>query len=805
MEESVIPVRIEDEMKRSYMDYAMSVIVGRALPDVRDGLKPVHRRILYGMRGLGLVSNKPHKKSARIVGEVLGKYHPHGDVAVYDTMVRMAQDFSYRYMLVDGQGNFGSVDGDSAAAMRYTEARLPPIAEEMLEDLDKDTVGFTPNFDGSLEEPLVLPSKIPNLLVNGSSGIAVGMATNMPPHNLSEVVDGIVMAIDNPDVTVADLMQKIKGPDFPTGAFIMGLDGIWDAYSTGRGIIKLRARADIEEKGKKERIIVTEIPYQVNKSKLIEDIAALVREKRIDGISDLRDESDREGIRVVIELQSSANSDIVLNSLFKHTQMETTFGVINLALVGNRPVTLSLKDLIVHYIEHRKNVVIRRTEFELDKAEKRAHILEGLIVALDNIDRVIDLIRSSENVDDARKSLMDEFELSDEQVKAILDMRLQRLTGLEREKISEEHTQLLKDISRYKGVLSEDQKILDIIKEELLDIKDKYGDERRTEIIGEYYDMEVEDLIAEENMVVTITNSGYVKRLPQDTFKQQRRGGRGVMGMETKEEDFVEDLFVASTHDYFLFFTDQGRMHKLKVYEIPPAGRYARGKAAVNLLNLEDDERVTAVIPVKEFDEGHFLMMATDRGIVKKVGLSKFASSYKSLRAINLDETEVLVDVKLTDGDREIIMATRMGKAIRFSEKEVRSMGRTARGVIGIRLKEEDVVIAMDVIRRDAAVLTITENGYGKRTPVEGYSVIHRGGQGVINIKTSGRNGVVVGIKEVSEEDEMLITSLQGIVIRVPAKEISLQSRNTQGVRIMKLGEEDKVVALARVVEEEDV
>ncbi|MDI6858944.1 MAG: DNA gyrase subunit A [Methanocellales archaeon] len=793
---SELPVNIEDEMKSSYIDYAMSVIVGRALPDVRDGLKPVHRRILYAMHELGMSSDKPYKKSARIVGEVLGKYHPHGDVAVYDSMVRMAQDFSSRYGLIDGQGNFGSVDGDPAAAMRYTEVRLSKMAEEVLADIDKNTVDFVSNFDGSLEEPSILPAKIPVLLINGSTGIAVGMATNMPPHNLSEVIDGTILTIDNPDVSTKELMQVIKGPDFPTGAYIVGRDGIRGSYDTGRGSIKLRAKAEVKE----DRILITEIPFQVNKAKLVEDIANLVRENRVSGIADLRDESDRAGMCITIELKPGANTELILNQLYKHTQLETTFGVINLVLVDGQPRVLGLKDLISQYIEHRKHVVIRRSTYELDKAEKRAHILEGLKIALDNIGDVVKIIKRSQTMDEAKKAIVDRFALSEEQVKAILDMKLQRLIALERKKLDDEHLQLEKDISRLREILGSEQKILGIIKDELAEIKEKYGDARRTEITSAEPELKMEDLIPEEMVVVTLTNGGYIKRLPVDVYRRQRKGGRGIKGMSTKEEDFVEDLFVASTHDYFLFFTNQGRMHRLKAYEIPLASRQARGKAIINLLNLAQDENVTATIPIKEFDDEHFLVMATKKGMIKKTKLVEFDSPYKCLRAVTLKD-DILVDVKLTDGKQEIILATKHGKAIRFSEKDVRAMGRTARGVRGIRLQEGDEVIAMGVIMENATLLTITENGYGKRTPLEEYRKQRRGGRGIINIRTSKRNGSAVDILEVLDDDEIMITTSGGIIIREPVKEIRIQGRSTQGVRLMRLSGDDKVVAMARVVE----
>ncbi len=792
---SELPVNIEDEMKSSYIDYAMSVIVGRALPDVRDGLKPVHRRILYAMHELGMSSDKPYKKSARIVGEVLGKFHPHGDVAVYDSMVRMAQDFSSRYMLTDGQGNFGSVDGDPAAAMRYTEVRLSKMAEEVLEDLHKNTVDFVPNFDGSLEEPLILPAKVPVLLINGSSGIAVGMATNMPPHNLNEIIDGIMLTIDNPEVSTKELMQVVKGPDFPTGAYIVGKGGIRSSYETGRGSIKLRAKADLKD----DRIFITEIPFQVSKAKLVESIANLVRENKITDIADLRDETDRKGMRIAIELKPRANAELILNQLYKHTQLETAFWVINLVLVDGRPKVLGLKDLMLKYIEHRKQVTTRRSAYELDKAEKRAHILEGLKVALNQIDSIVKIIRQSQTREEASEGMMKKFDLSDEQVKAILDMRLHHLIALERKKLEDEHVQLEKEIKRLKDILSSDQKILGIIKDELIEVKGKYGDDRRTKIISAGPELEMEDFIPEEKVVVTLTNGGYIKRLSVDFYRSQKRGGRGIRGIKTKEEDFVEDLFITSTHDYFLFFTDKGRMHRIKAYEIPIASRKAKGKAIINLLNIEKDESVTATIPIKDFDDEHFLVMATKKGMIKKTELAKFDSPYKCLRAVTLKE-DVLVDVKLTDGEQETVLATKQGKAIRFSEKDVRPMGRTARGVKGIRLKEGDEVIAMDTVLKNATLLTITENGYGKRTSIEEYRKQKRGGKGIINIKTSERNGSAVDILEVREDDETMITTLGGFIIRAPVKDVRIQGRSTQGVRLMRLDEGDKVVAVAKVM-----
>jgi DNA gyrase subunit A len=803
--EKIIPINIEDEMKTSYINYAMSVIVGRALPDVRDGLKPVHRRILFGMKEQGMTHDKPYKKSARIVGDVMGKYHPHGDAAIYDTMVRMAQDFSMRYPLADGQGNFGSIDGDAAAAMRYTEIRLWNIAQEILDDLDKDTVDFIPNYDGSLKEPVILPSKVPNLLINGSTGIAVGMSTNMPPHNLREIVDAVIMTIDNPEVTTQELMSVVHGPDFPTGAYIYGRSGIHRAYETGRGIIKIRAKTTVEQHKNKESIIINEMPYQVNKARLIENIANLVKEKKILGITDLRDESDRNGIRAVIELSRGTNADVVLNQLFRHTQMESSFGIINLALVDGQPMILGLKDIIRHFIDHRVEVVTRRSIFEMEKAKKRAHILEGLQIALDHIDRVIALIRQSQTTDEAKTRLIAELDLSQEQAKAILDMRLQRLTGLEREKIDNEHKELMETIRWLQEVLGDKNKILSIIKQEIIDIKDRYGDDRRTQIIDGDTEMEDEDLIPVEDVVVTISNSGYIKRLPVHTYKQQRRGGRGVIGMDTKETDFVVDLFVASTHDYILFFTDKGRVYWLKVYEIPDASRQSRGKAIINLIEVDNDENITAQIPVKAFKDDQYLIMATDCGVVKKTVLSAFSNPRRSgIIAITLDEGDELKIVKLTDGHKDIIIGSRHGKAIRFSEADVRATGRGARGVRGIRLIGNDCVVGMDIVRDDATLLTITENGFGKRTQFGEYRKMNRGGQGVITIISSIRNGMVVDVKAINETDELMVTTSGGIIIRVPVSDIRIQGRNTQGVKIMNVKNKDKVMAVARVVVDND-
>jgi DNA gyrase subunit A len=789
---------IEDEMKQSYLDYSMSVIVGRALPDVRDGLKPVHRRILFAMQQMGMFHNKPFKKSARIVGEVLGKFHPHGDMAVYDALVRMTQPFSLRYPLIRGQGNFGSIDGDSAAAMRYTEAKLSKLAEEMLLDIDKETVKFIPNFDASLTEPVFLPAKLPNLLLNGSAGIAVGMATNIPPHNMAEVTDAITAAIDNPEITILELMNIIRGPDFPTAGLILGKKGIESAYLHGRGKILVRAKTELKENA----ILVSEIPYMVNKSQLLEEMADLVRNGKITGISDLRDESDREGMRIVIKLKKEANKDIILNQLFKHTRMQTTFGINMLALVNNEPKILNLKKLIQHYIGHRQLMVRKRTEFDLKKAQQRAHILEGLIIALDNLDETIRIIKKSKSVETARNELLANFKLSKEQAQAILDMKLQRLTSLETEKTKKEHSELLKLIEELKSILASEQKILGIIKTELKELKENYGDKRRTQIIEQEEEaFEMEELIAPEEMVITITHSGYIKRLPIKTYRQQKRGGRGVLAAASKEEDFVEDLFIANTHDYILFFTNKGKVHWLKVYEIPPAARQAKGKAIANLLRLKDDERITAYTPVKEF-KGN-LIMATEKGTVKKTSLELFSNPRMGgIAAITLDKGDSLVDVVLVKGGENILIATRKGIAVKFKEADIREMGRAASGVRGIRLKSDDVVVGMVIAQDDKTLLTITEKGYGKRTIITDYRLISRGGSGVINIKCTDKNGKVVAIKSVDESDQIMLISKNGIAIRIPVKEISSIGRATQGVRLMKLEEKDKVVAAAKIVQE---
>ncbi|MGB4237130.1 MAG: DNA gyrase subunit A [Bacillota bacterium] len=799
----IIPIDLKDEMKRSYMLYSMSVIVGRALPDVRDGLKPIHRRILYAMNEIGLTSDKPHRKSATIVGEVMGKYHPHGDAAIYDALVRMAQDFSQRYPLIDGHGNFGSVDGDPPAAMRYTEARMARISQKLLADIDKDTVDFQPNFDESLKEPVVLPCRFPNLLVNGSSGIAVGMATNIPPHNLREVIDGVIMLIDNPDAKVEDLMTVIKGPDFPTAGIIVGKEGIRSAYTTGRGSIRIRAAAQIESlSGGRNRIIVSEIPYQVNKSRLIEHIAELVRDKKIDGITDLRDESDREGIRIVIDVRRDANPNVILNQLYRHTQMQTTFGVIMLVIVNGEPKLLDLKSVISHYIEYQKEIVVRRTRFDLNKAEERAHILEGLKIALDNLDAVINLIRSSPTPDIAREGLMKNFNLTEKQAQAILDMRLQRLTGLERRKIEDELKDIMELIKELKGILADEQKVLQIIKDELSEIKETFGDDRRTRITAGSSDFDVEDLIAEEDIAVTLTHQGYIKRMPLNTYKSQRRGGRGITATNPKEEDFVEHLFIATTLNYILFFTDKGRVYSLKAYEIPEASRQARGTAIVNLIPLMPDETIRAVIPIRTFAPDKYLLMATRRGIVKKTALEEFDTKRKTgLLAIRLDPDDDLVSVKRTTGNQEIIIVTAQGLALRFSEEDVRPMGRSARGVIGIRLGDGDTVIGMDVVREDRDLLVVTENGYGKRTPLNQYrTYASRGGRGVKAITLTDKTGLAVAIKVLEGDDELMCISAEGVVIRMDAADISQQGRGAQGVRVMRLDPEDKVVSIAQIV-----
>lgn len=795
----ILPVNLEQEMRNSYIDYAMSVIVSRALPDVRDGLKPVHRRILYAMQEAGMTSGKPYKKSARIVGEVLGKYHPHGDSSVYDAIVRMAQDFSMRYMLADGHGNFGSVDGDPPAAMRYTEVRMARIAELMLQDIDKDTVDFVPNYDESLKEPSVLPSKFPELLVNGTSGIAVGMATNIPPHNMSEIIDGVLMLIDNPDASVEELMTVIKGPDFPTGGLIMGTTGIRDAYTTGRGSVKMRAKAHIETMSNgKPRIVVTELPYQVNKARLIEKIAELARDKQIEGITDLRDESDRKGMSIVIELRKDINPDIMLNQLYKHTQLQDTFGVIMLALVDNQPRILTLKQVLHYYIQHQEDVITRRTRYELSKAEARAHILEGLTIALDHLDAVITTIRESQTADIARNALMDGFKLSEKQAQAILDLRLQRLTGLEREKIEEEYQEVLKKIEWLKSVLADESKIMTIIKEELTAVKEKYGDARRTTITYDMSEMSEEDLIADEDVVLTISHNNYIKRMKLDTYNKQNRGGQGILGMSTKEGDFVENILITTTHHTILFFTSRGRVHYLKAYQIAEASRQARGTALINLLKLDKGEKITAVLQVREYNPAKFLFMATRKGIVKKVQLSEFNTTRKlGVIALKLDDDDELIGVKQTDGQKQIVIGTRNGYAIIFDEEEVRSMGRIARGVKGIKLRDGDEVVGMDTIKRDSEILTVTAGGYGKRTKVEEYTTHHRGAMGVINLRVTEKTGEVIGLKVVRDGQELMLISTNGIIIRTGLDKISVIGRASQGVIIMKTAEDDKVASMA--------
>jgi DNA gyrase subunit A len=799
------PVPIEEEMRKSYLDYAMSVIVGRALPDIRDGLKPVHRRVLFAMHELGLTWNRAYKKSARVVGEVLGKYHPHGDAPVYEALVRMVQEFSLRYPLVDGQGNFGSIDGDPPAAMRYTETRLAKIAHELLADIEKDTVDFTPNFDESLQEPLVLPTKVPNLLVNGSSGIAVGMATNIPPHNLREVVDALVRVIDEPDVSIDELMKLVPGPDFPTRGYIYGRSGIREAYTTGRGIITLRAKAHVEKmRGGREAIIVTELPYQVNKASLMEKIGELVRDKRIEGISERRDESNREGIRIVLELGRGEMPQIVINQLYKHTQMQTTFGVIMLALVGRRPQVVNLKQMLQEFIAFRREVVTRRTKYDLARAEERAHILEGLRKAVDQLDLVIRLIRQAESPDAAKDALVRQLQLSEIQAKAILDMRLQRLTQLERHKIVEEHEQTLALIADLKGILASEQRLLGIIKDELGALKEEFGDERRTEILAETQDLTIEDLLADEDMVVTITRSGYIKRTHVEAYRSQKRGGKGVTGMETKEEDIVEDLFVASTHSFLLFFTNKGKVHWLKVHEIPEGGRQAKGKAMANVLSLGEAERVATCVPVRDFESGGYVLFATKQGKVKKTELSAFSHPRAGgIQAISLEDGDEVMGARRTDGQREVLLSTKQGMIIRFPEDEVRPMGRTAAGVRGIDVDEGDQVIAAETIKEGVTILTVTERGYGKRTPLDEYRLQGRAGKGIIDIKTAGRNGAVVGMLQVREGDDILVVTTKGKIIRVHADEVTSQGRNTMGVRIIDLDADDQVGNLARVEAEQ--
>jgi len=802
-----IQVNIEDEMRKSYLDYAMSVIIGRALPDVRDGLKPVHRRILYAMHDLGNLWNKPYKKSARIVGDVIGKYHPHGDVAVYDTIVRMAQDFSLRYPLIDGQGNFGSIDGDPPAAMRYTEIRMAPITAELLSDIEKETVDFIPNYDGTLEEPTILPARIPNLLVNGSSGIAVGMATNIPPHNLSEIIEGITVLINNPDVTIEELIKKIPGPDFPTSGFICGREGIKSAYETGRGSIVVRARAFVEKqkKGEREAIIISELPYQVNKANLIEKIAELVRDKKVEGISDLRDESDREGMRIVIELKKDGIAEIILNQLYQHTQMQTSFGVIMLAIVGIQPRVLNLKELLQHFINFRKEIITRRTIFELKKAEARAHILEGLKVAIKHLDAVIALIRSSANPQIAKEGLMKKFSLSEIQAQAILEMRLQRLTALERGKIDEEYKETIKQIERYKQILANERLVFEIIIEELQEIKKKYGDDRKTEIVDKPLEITLEDMIVEEDMVVTITHQGYIKRSASSLYRSQRRGGKGVTGAITKEEDFVQDLFVASTHSYLMFFTNKGKVYWLKVYEIPEAGRAARGKAIVNLIKLEPDEKITAILTVREFTEGRFVVMATKKGTVKKTSLLAYSKPRSTgIIALVLEEGDELISVALTDGNQDLFLGSKEGKSIRFKEKQIRVVGRATKGVRGMDLEGDDEIVGMEIVADGTVILAVCEHGHGKRTDASEYRAQRRGGKGIITIKTTERNGKVVAINKMMDDNDLMLITTLGKIIRIHGANIPVIGRNTQGVRLIDVESEEKVSGVARLAEKEE-
>ncbi|MDP8233483.1 MAG: DNA gyrase subunit A [Candidatus Saelkia tenebricola] len=798
-------IDIKDEMKDSYISYAMSVIVGRALPDVRDGLKPVHRRILYAMKELGLDARKPYKKCARIVGEVLGKYHPHGDTAVYDAAVRMAQDFSMRYPLIDGQGNFGSIDGDSAAAMRYTEARLAAISQELLEDIDKDTVDFRPNFDESLREPILLPSRTPNLLINGSSGIAVGMATNIPPHNIKETIEGAIAYVDNSDISCTELMQYIPGPDFPTGGILYGSKGLKEAYAQGKGIIKIRAKAYTEQlKGGKAAIIIKEIPYQVNKSNLIEQIAILIKDKKVEGISDLRDESDKEGIRILVELKRDQNAEVILNQLYKHTQMEVSFGIILLALVHGRPKVLSLKQMLVEFISHRKEIVLRRTRFELARAEKRAHIVEGLKIALDNIDKVIALIKKSQSTPEAKERLMQQLKLTEIQAQAILEMQLQRLTRLETEKLDKEYLELIKKIAYYNSILQSEKKVVQVIKEELIEIKERYGDQRLTTIVEEVKEIRIEDMITEEDMVVTISSSGYIKRQPISSYRRQNRGGKGVIGMNLKEGDFVKHLFIASTHDYMLFFTNQGRACWLKVHEIPIAQKTARGKAIVNILQLAKEEVVTASIPVRDFPATRYLILATANGVVKNMKLEEFKNPRKGgIIAISLKKQDRLIAAEVSDGHHYVFLATRKGQSICFAEKQLRSMGRGAQGVKGINLGKGDQVVSMCCVAREESILTISEQGFGKRTAVEQYRIQSRAGKGVINMKRADKTGNVVAAEVVNDDDDIVLMTQSGQIIRTSLKDIRTIGRSTSGVRVVKTAPKDKVVSFAKVVKEE--
>jgi len=801
---NVAQVNIEDEMKKSYLEYSMSVIVGRALPDIRDGLKPVHRRVLFGMHDLRNYYNRAYKKSARVVGDVIGKYHPHGDAAVYDTLVRMAQDFSLRYPLIDGQGNFGSVDGDPPAAMRYTEVRMTRLAQEFLTDIDKETVDFSPNYDGSMEEPVILPTTIPNLLINGSSGIAVGMATNIPPHNLKEVCQAAIQLIEHPEEKIEVLMKIITGPDFPTAGFILGKRGISEAYKTGRGIIKIRARGFVERFGKnKERVVVSEIPYQVNKTRLLEKIADLVKERKIEGVSDIRDESDRDGMRIVIDVKRDGKALVILNRLYKFTQMEVSFGIILLAIVKGRPQVLNLKEILQHFINHRREIIIKRTIHDLKKAEERAHILEGLKKALDFLDEVIELIRSSSDPKEAKMRLMEDFELTEVQSQAILEMRLQRLTGLEREKINEEYEGLMKNIVHFKKILESPEMVSQIIKEETEAIRESHGDERRTEILEEIGEFNMEDLIAEEDMVVTISHEGYIKRNPISLYRAQHRGGKGMTGVRPKEEDFVEHLFVASSHDYLLFFTNKGRVYWKKVHEVPEAGRVSRGKAIVNLLELQKGERVATTLSIRDFEEGKFVIMATKDGLVKKTPLLSYSKPRTGgIIAINIKDDDELIAVRVTSGEQDIFLSTSSGKSIRFHEQEIRSMGRVAAGNIGIRMGSEDMLVGMEALDEGATILTATENGFGKRTKTEQYRSQSRGGKGILTIKTSERNGPVVSSFQVTDQDQLMIIAEHGKIIRLRAGDISVIGRNTQGVKLIELAEGEKVVGVAKVMED---
>ena len=810
MEETInpaIPVIIEDEMKRSYLDYAMSVIVGRALPDARDGLKPVHRRILFAMNDLGSTHDKPFKKSARVVGDVIGKYHPHGDSAVYDAMVRMAQPWSMRHLLVDGQGNFGSVDGDSPAAMRYTEARMSRLSSELLADIDKETVDFSPNYDESLQEPVVLPAKYPNLLVNGSQGIAVGMATNIPPHNLGETINATIALIGNPEADDDELMQLMPGPDFPTGGFIYGRSGMRDAFSTGRGTVTMRAKAlvEIHPRTKRESLVVTELPYQVNKANLIENIADLVRDKKVEGIADLRDESDRDGMRVVIELKKNEIPEVVLNNLYKHTQLQCNFSYNQLALVDGQPRLCGARELLLHFIDHRRQIVTRRCLFDLAKAEARAHILEGLLIALDNIDEVIKLIRASQSPAEAKDALMERFGLSDKQAQAILDMRLHRLTGLERDKIKAEYEEIQRLIARLKAILADEKLLMEVIVGELQEVRDKYADPRRSEIMEDTAELSVEDLITEEDMVVTISNEGYIKRNPASLYRAQRRGGKGKTAMTTKEEDFVTQLMVASTHDYLLFFSDRGRVFRKKVYEVPQAGRAARGKAMVNLLPVEKDEKISATLAIREFDDGHFIVMATENGVIKKTRLSEYCNiRANGIIAIKIDEDDNLIGVVVSNGSQDIMLSSSGGKAIRFSETDARPMGRSTRGVTGMRMPRGDRVISMTLVTDRATLLAVSQNGYGKRTSISEYNVQKRGGQGVFTLKTGGRNGEMIGALLVLDEDQVMMMTDTGRLVRIRMDGVSVIGRNTQGVKLISCAEGERVIGAVRVVEKQE-